>query len=389
VTFLVGLFAASLAMRTQLVGVGPLLPRIRSDLGVSHAVGGLLVTIPVLCTGLIAPPAPFFSRSLGARFAIAAGLGATAVFGVARALAPGIVGVLLLTIPIGVGLGLAQALLPVAVKEHASDRPAFATGVYVTGFSVGSAAAAALVVPTADAFGGWRAAFVAFGILAGMLVFVWLFLTRSQAPHRRSLTPRPPLPLRSGTAWWLLAIAALNGSIFYGLASWLPASYVERGWSQDKAALLLTVMILASLPVGLVIPWLADRIGSRRLYLAGSAALMTGGLVGIVLVPGGAWVWTSIIGAANVIAFVVTLTLPLDATDRPDEVGAIAGLMLGGGYVCSALAPFGLGAARDLTGNFTATLWLIVAGAAALMLLTMPLSPERLRRGLSGLRQAG
>ena len=160
----------------------------------------------------------------------------------------------------------------------------------------------------------------------------------------------------------MLSIAALNGSIFYGLASWLPASYVERGRSQDSAGLLLTVMILASLPVGLVIPWAADRIGSRRLYLAGSAALMTGAVVGIVLVPGGAWLWVSIVGAANVVAFVVTLTLPLDATDRLDEVAAITGMMLGGGYVCSALAPVGLGAARDLTGGFGTTLWLIAAG---------------------------
>jgi len=191
VTFLVGLFAASLAMRTQLVGVGPLLPRIRADLDVSHAVGGLLVTIPVLCTGLIAPPAPFFARSFGARVAISAGLGATAVFGVARALAPGAAGVLLLTIPIGIGLGLAQALLPVAVKEHAAEGPAFATGVYVTGFSVGSAAATALAVPAADAFDGWRGAFVAFGLFAGVIVFVWLALTRSHAPHTRSRAPRP------------------------------------------------------------------------------------------------------------------------------------------------------------------------------------------------------
>src|SRR6059058_5331537 len=41
---LVGLFLVSLALRPQLVGVGPLLSTIRADLRVSHSVAGLLST---------------------------------------------------------------------------------------------------------------------------------------------------------------------------------------------------------------------------------------------------------------------------------------------------------------------------------------------------------
>ena len=59
---LVALFLAALALRPQLVGIGPLLPPIQDDLDVTHAVAGLLGTIPVLCMGLFAPPAPFLSR---------------------------------------------------------------------------------------------------------------------------------------------------------------------------------------------------------------------------------------------------------------------------------------------------------------------------------------
>jgi CP family cyanate transporter-like MFS transporter len=259
----------------------------------------------------------------------------------------------------------------------------------VTGFSVGSAAAAALAVPAANALHGWRGTFVSFGIFAALLVVVWSLMTRSHPRHERPTLPRAHLPLRSKVAWWLLAIAALNASIFYGLASWLPASYVERGWSQDRAGLLLTVMILASLPVSLLVPWAADRVGSRRTYLVGSASVMVVGMLGILFAPGGAWIWACAIGAANVIALVVTLTLPLDATDRSDEVAAVIGFMLGGGYVCSALAPFGLGAARDLTGNFHTALWLITVGAAAMVVLTAPMSPERLRRSLAGMHGRG
>jgi cyanate permease len=43
VALLAALFLGALALRPQLVGVGPLLPEIDDDLDVSHAVAGLLV----------------------------------------------------------------------------------------------------------------------------------------------------------------------------------------------------------------------------------------------------------------------------------------------------------------------------------------------------------
>ena len=58
------------------------------------------------------------------------------------------------------------------------------------------------------------------------------------------------------------------------------------------------------------------------------------------------------------------MTLPVDVGRRPAEVGAVAGLMLGVGYTIGAIAPLLLGAARDVTGTFTTTLWLIAASGA-------------------------
>ena len=62
---LAGLFLAGLALRPQIVGVGPLIPAIKKDLDVSHAVAGLLGTIPVLCMGVFALPASALTRRVG------------------------------------------------------------------------------------------------------------------------------------------------------------------------------------------------------------------------------------------------------------------------------------------------------------------------------------
>ena len=84
---LAALFLGALALRPQLVGVGPLLPEIDEDLGISHAVAGLLGTIPVLCMGLFAPPAAYLAGRLGTRAAIAVCLAGIAGFGLLRAAA--------------------------------------------------------------------------------------------------------------------------------------------------------------------------------------------------------------------------------------------------------------------------------------------------------------
>ncbi len=67
------------------------------------------------------------------------GLVLIGAFGVLRALAPSVWLVVLLTWPVGIGMGLGNALAPLAVRETIPDRPATGTGVYTTGIQMGSA----------------------------------------------------------------------------------------------------------------------------------------------------------------------------------------------------------------------------------------------------------
>jgi cyanate permease len=56
---------SALALRPQIIAIGPLVDAIDTDLGVSHTVTGLLGTIPLLCMGIspgLAAPRP---RGLG------------------------------------------------------------------------------------------------------------------------------------------------------------------------------------------------------------------------------------------------------------------------------------------------------------------------------------
>jgi MFS transporter, CP family, cyanate transporter len=376
-TVLAALFLGALALRPQLVGVGPLLPEIDDDLGVSHAAAGLLGTIPVLCMGLFAPPAAYLAARVGTRWAIGMCLAGIAAFGLARAAAPGAPLVLALTFPIGVGMGFAGALMPVAVKERFAHRPAFASGVYTTGINMGSALSSALAVPLAAAFGGWRAAIAVFSAVTILLFIAWIALT---PPTRERATGLPPrLPWRRRVVWALVAVFALQSIVYYGLVSWMPDSFQERGWSDEAAGALVGVMSVAALPSGLLLPFFADRLGSRRQWLSLAAGALLVATIGIATMPGGGWAWATIAGLGIGSIFPLTLTLPLDVARNPADTGAVVGLMLGAGYTIAATGPLVLGAVRDLTGSFSASLWALVGVASVLLAAIAPLSPGRLR----------
>jgi MFS transporter, CP family, cyanate transporter len=161
--------------------------------------------------------------------------------------------------------------------------------------------------------------------------------------------------------------------------AWLPATYVERGWSQSSAGALVGVLNAVSVPAGLLVAAVADHV-SRRAYLLAGAVMFVGALVGVELVTdaGWGWVWAALFGFGAGTLFPLVMTLPLDVADDARSVAAFAGLMLGVGYSASAASPFALGAVRDATGSFSDALCVLVATSVALSLVCATLSRERL-----------
>jgi MFS transporter, CP family, cyanate transporter len=374
---LVALGLAGLALRPQLVAIGPLVAEIELDLGASHAAIALLTTIPVLSQGLCALAAPRLMRRIGASPVAAASLCLLAVFGIVRAAAPTTAALVALTIPVGLAMGFALASLPALVKTWLADRPAFATGVYSTGLNVGSSAAAASAVPLADAGSGWQTPLLVFSVLTLPIAVAWWRLTPRRAAS-------PPMLVqwrthaRRPAVWLVVALFTTTSAVFYGFVSWLADAYVERGWDEAEAGRLLAAMSIASIAASLLVPWLADRHGSRRLYLVLFCALQALAAAGVVVWADGAWLWAAAAGVAIGVIFPLTLTLPLDLSATPADVAAISGVVLGAGYGLSALSPIVLGALREATASFDAGFATLAATGAVAIGLAAMLGPRRL-----------
>jgi MFS transporter, CP family, cyanate transporter len=388
-TVVLALFVAALGFRIPVLVVGPLLKDIQSDLGMSHAVAGLLSSIPVLCMAFLAPLGPVVAASIGPRVAVAACIVATGGFGLLRAFAPDAFWVVLLTVGIGLGMGVVGPVFTQVVRTALPHRPTLGTGAYAMGYIVGSSAAAAVAVPLAAALGGWRGAFAALAIITlGALVGWWLLSPGDR--HVRVAPRMPRLPFRSPGGWLLGVAFGLQSTLFYAAITWLPSIYIERGWSTGDAATLNAFFAALGIVTTLTVPLLARWIRSRQRQLAMAAVFALIGSIGIAAGADGppSAGWNAVVAYASGFAlnfgigifFPITLTLPVEVARTPAESSSLAALMLLVGYTLSAVAPVVLGTVRDATGSFVVAGWLVVGVAALMLASTALLSPQRLGR---------
>ncbi len=374
-----------LTLRTPILVIGPIVGNLQADLGMNHAVAGLLGTIPVLCMGLLAPFGPVLAGSIGPRRGAAVCVAGIAFFGLVRAIAPETSSVLIATFGMGIGMALAGPILSMTVRGRTPGHPAAGTGAYVAGMIIGGSIAAAAVVPLADWLGGWRPAF---GVVAGagaVSLVAWLVLL-SPDGGRRSRPTLPRLPWRRPSAWLLGLVFASQSTLFYGAITWLASAYIERGWSAGEAAGLIAFFNGIGLVASLAVPFFADRIGTRRSQMTGAGVLAVIGSLAIALTPGeGAgsaipFAATALLGFGIGLFFPLALTLPVDIAAEPSEAASLTAVMLLGGYLLSSAVPVALGFLRDATGSFDAVLWALVGIAVVMVPLGLSLGQGRLDR---------
>lgn len=380
---LVALFLGALALRPDVIGIGPLLEPIRADLGTSRAVIGLLPTVPVLCMGLFAPAAARVAARWGPRAVILAGLAGIAFGSTTRAFLPGAASLLAATVVIGIGIAAVQTLLPAVVKARAPGHATLATTVYVVGIQLGAATSAGVSGPLA-AGGDWRLPLTVFGAAAALWTVVWWRLGPRDLPGTlvsvATVTGRGPW--RDPLVWRLALAFGTQSLAFYGINAWLPAILTERGWTPAAAGGSLSVLNLAALCATISTPALSRLLSSRRRTLLICALITTAGLVLVVQAPIDAWWATLLVGLGIGPLLPLTLSLPLDVADDADVVRQVAGITMGVGYVLAALAPATLGWLRDLTGSFDVVLAVLVLDLAVFAALCATLGPRTLHRGL-------
>lgn len=252
-----------------------------------------------------------------------------------------------------------------------------------------------IVVPLAEAY-GWRIAFFVAGI-PGLIIAMFLarYVVEPKAFHRAAATPqeiadKPTFMsmIRNRNIALCLVISCLFTTWFVALMTFTPLYLMEkRGFTPGEMGFMMTLLGVASVISGFLVPAISDRIGRKPTMIFFSAVAVA---VPLVLVYADAPL--PVLGALLFLTYFGYGCFPIFLATIPAETVGIAhagraiGLVIGIGEVVGGFfAPMIEGYAADKIGTHAP--FLIASGATLVaMILSFALketAPLKARRAES------
>lgn len=357
-----------LNLRPFLAAPAPILVEIVADTGLGYGGIAMLTLLPMLLMGVGAFVAPGLQVRIGARRGLLIAL-AILLAGSALRLLASSGAVLIATAALcGIGVAFIQAAFPGIIKARFPGSVPAVTGLYSAMIMAGGAFGARLMPVLVQAGFGWRASLAWLALpVAVAFVAAWRILsdTRSSRPDgalARHLLRRP-------RTWALMAAFGLINSGYTSMIAWLAPYYQAQGWTSADSSGLVAVMAVCQAAAALGLPLLARRNVDRRRWLWLTIALQAVGFLGLANAPGMApALWAGLCGAGLGGSFALAIVTALDHLPRPEQAGALAALMQGGGFLLAAAGPYAMALLHGWTGGFSAG-WMLHFGCVLITAL--------------------
>ncbi|MBV9804215.1 MAG: MFS transporter [Solirubrobacterales bacterium] len=365
----IGMVLLASNLRPAAAGIGPLIDRIRAGNGLSATAAGVLVTLPVLCFGALAPIATVLSRRIGAQATAAAAL-VVLLAGLLVRLIPGVGFLFVGTALAGAAIAVGNVLLPVLARRSFPERVGLITGLYTTALVGFAALAAGISAPVADAFGGgWRPGLAVWALPAAVAVLVWSPQLGRRTPEGGTGPDADPgrvagarALLHDKVAWAVTLFFATQSAGFYATLAWLPSVFHSHGKSSSAAGFLLSLALLCGLPPALTVPSLATRMRDQSRLVLVFVALIAAGWLGVILAPTTLpYLWVVLLGIGQNASFPLALTLIVLRGGSVSTTAGLSTLVQSVGYLLAAAAPLAIGAVHDLSGSWTPALIVLLA----------------------------
>ena len=344
-------YSMAVAFGFTVAAMGPAMPLLREDLGISRTVGGLHFTAlasGAVLAGLIVERA---TRRWGRRRVFwfgGAGIGVgSLLIGIGWHPAATLPGAFLAG-----GLGSASLVAAQATlsDRHPHHRPVALTEIN-TAMSLGSVIPAVVIGALVAIGAGWRPAFVA--PLAALVLLV--VVRRAEPFPRNAREGRPRQRERLPTAYWLFWAAFIPSvGAEWCLGAWGADYLVDVAETSEGSAAFLMTVFFAAMVTGRYLGAKVAAVASPFLLLLGTTALAFGGVLlfwgsaAVIFVTAG----LLIAGLGISMQFPMLLTLAIaTAPERVDLAAARVSIAAGGSVI---VAPLTLGALADQVGIRTA-----------------------------------
>ncbi|PZW56069.1 CP family cyanate transporter-like MFS transporter [Pseudomonas sp. URMO17WK12:I6] len=366
----------ALNLRPSMAAVGPLLSAIRGDIPLNFSLASLLTMLPVMAMGL----AMFFgigiSQRLGEQRTVVLSLLIISLATVSRLFLDSAAELILSAVLAGVGIALIQALMPALIKSRFSDNVSVCMGLYVTSIMAGAAIAASFAPLVMTRTGSWRVGLAIWAALALAALLFWC-VQRTGMPTLGEKSSRKESFFRSSRAWLLAIFFGLGTASYTCVLAWLAPYYVEKGWSEQQAGLLLGFLTAMEVLSGLLTPAIANRSRDRRLVLVVLLALIMAGFCGLILSPQHlSLLWPCLLGLGIGGLFPMSLIVSLDHLDNPQRAGGLTAFVQGIGYLIAGLSPLIAGMIRDQLGSFEWAWWSLMGVMALMILMVLRFDPR-------------
>jgi MFS transporter, CP family, cyanate transporter len=369
----------ALNMRTMLSAVGAAAVEIERSLGTGGLGTGMVSTGVVGLLALGSALAPRLDRRFGIRSLVSAAL-VLQILGFGSLLVPVPVTIWVAVSASGLGAGLLGAGLPSVVRALLPGHLGPGVSMVMIGSSggifLGSVVVSQLLVRDVS----WRYAAVPLGLIAVAAVTVW---TRSSAARLASqhddLGAQAPDLMGAFREPWVRVLAvylALQSVLLFACVAWLVPTLVGGGMPADRAGAMLAVFSVANLTGAVTAPLLAQRLGRIAVLTVGSAGVTAMSLILFLWLaampetrpdqlPESSALAAAVAGTALGLGAsfsLVTFAVAHVPSDRRSALSAGSAILLVS-LTAGALGPLLLGAARDLSGGYTAA-WAIMAALA-------------------------
>lgn len=381
VWLMLAIVLVALNLRPSMAAIGPLLSAIRSDIPLSFSLASLLTMLPVMAMGL----AMFFgigvSRRLGDQRTVMLSLLIIGVATFSRLFVDSAAELIVSAVMAGIGIALIQALMPALIKSRFPDHMALCMGLYVTSIMGGAALAASFAPSVMLRTGSWRGALAVWATLTLLALVFWWSQRNSLSSPTMANAPKKYSFFNNSRAWLLALFFGLGTASYTCVLAWLAPYYVEKGWSEQNAGLLLGFLTAMEVISGLVVPAIANRSRDRRSVLTVLLGLIIGGFCGLVLSPQHlSLLWPCLLGLGIGGLFPMSLIVSLDHLDNPQQAGALTAFVQGIGYLIAGLSPLMAGMIRDRLGSFEWAWWSLTLVMVVMLLMVRRFNPGHYAR---------
>lgn len=380
---LLGIILIAANLRLSVSATGALLDQLGSSLHLSSGTESFLTAVWPLAFAVGGISGSWLARRFTAGTVIAAALAALAAGQVVHSLhdTPALVAGSVLA---GLGIALANVLLPVVVRQYFPDRVGQVTGMYAMVLSGGAAVAALVSVPVANGFHSVDAGLAVWVIPAAIGLAAWFAARPQRAAHPSNAASAPVgehLPLRrlarQPLAWAMAALFGLQSVGAYVIMGWLPSMLGSAGMSAGTAGAVLSTVFFINIPISYAVPHFGARMRDQRpLLLALSAASLVG-FTGLIFEPGAlAWLW-AVFFAFGMAVFPLVLALFPARGGSAQGTAALSTFSQSIGYLLAAVVPLTFGVLHDATGSWTAPLLVVVVATVLQAVVGMYVASSR------------